>query len=233
MKSLNSRRLSENVFLSTTPADETWRVFRIMSEFVEGFEEMHGLSPAVSVFGSSRLPPGDPMYEVCVQTTRKLALAGFAVVTGGGPGAMEAANKGGREGRAPSVGLNIELPEEQKPNQYQDISLYFRYFFARKVMFVKYAMAFLIMPGGYGTLDEIFEALTLIQTRKIEHFPVILMGRDYWGGLVEWLRERVLKEGKIDASDLALFTCTDDPDEVVSIVSRAWEDTKQEMAKLT
>jgi uncharacterized protein (TIGR00730 family) len=185
------------------------------------------------VFGSSRLPTGDPMYEVCVQTTRKLALAGFSIVTGGGPGAMEAANKGGREGRAPSVGLNIELPEEQQPNEYQDISLYFRYFFARKVMFVKYAMAFLIMPGGYGTLDEIFEALTLIQTRKIEHFPVILMGRDYWGGLVEWLRERVLKEGKIGASDLALFTCTDDPDEVVSIISRAWEDTKQEMAKLT
>jgi uncharacterized protein (TIGR00730 family) len=233
MRSFNSRRLSENVFLSTSPADETWRVFRIMSEFVEGFEAMEGITPAVSVFGSARLSRDDRWYEVCVETTEKLARTGFSIITGGGPGVMEAANKGGHQGGAPSVGLNIELPHEQVPNEYQDVSLYFRYFFARKVMFVKYAMAFLIMPGGFGTLDEFFESLTLIQTRKVHHFPVILMGQDYWRGLVEWLREVVVQGGKIDEADLNLFTCTDDPDEVVQIVSRAWEDTRTELAGIT
>jgi len=226
MKATNTRRYSETEFLTTTPADETWRVFKIMSEFVEGFETMRGLSPAVSVFGSARLPESDPMYPVCVETTEKLARAGFAIITGGGPGAMEAANRGARQGNAPSVGLNIELPQEQKPNPYQDVSLYFRYFFARKVMFVKYAMAFVIMPGGFGTLDEVFESLTLIQTEKVAHFPVILMGRRYWAGLVRWLRSVVVRQGKIDPQDLELFTCTDDPDEVVRIIQRAWEDTK-------
>jgi len=225
-RDFNSRRLSENVFLASSPAEETWRVFRIMSEFVEGFEAMQGLMPAVSVFGSARLPRTDPFYEVGVTTTEKLARAGFAVITGGGPGAMEAANKGARQGGSPSIGLNIELPQEQAPNQYQDVSLYFRYFFARKVMFVKYAMAFLILPGGFGTLDEVFESLTLIQTAKIEHFPVILMGKAYWGGLIEWLRNTVVAQKKIDASDLDLFVCTDDPDEAVSIISRAWDETR-------
>jgi uncharacterized protein (TIGR00730 family) len=233
MKSFNSRRLSENVFLSTSPADETWRVFRIMSEFVEGFEALQGITPAVSVFGSARLSRDDRWYDVCVETTEKLARTGFSIITGGGPGVMEAANKGGHQGGAPSVGLNIELPQEQAPNEYQDVSLYFRYFFARKVMFVKYAMAFLIMPGGFGTLDEFFESLTLIQTRKVDHFPVILMGHDYWQGLVEWLRDKVVREGKIDDADLNLFTCTDDPDEVVQIVSRAWENTRTELAGIT
>ena len=231
MKTFNSRRWSENEFLQNKPSDETWRVFRIMSEFVEGFDTMQGLAPAVSVFGSARLSPSDPMYDVCVETTDKLAQAGFAIITGGGPGAMEAANRGAQLGGAPSVGLNIELPEEQKPNPFQDISLYFRYFFARKVMFVKYAMAFVIMPGGFGTLDEFFESLTLIQTQKIRDFPVILMGKDYWRGLVEWLDNTVVKEGKIERADLSLFTCTDSPDEVVKIISRAWEETKQDLAR--
>jgi uncharacterized protein (TIGR00730 family) len=226
MKATNTRRNSETEFLTTAPADETWRVFKIMSEFVEGFETMRGLRPAVSVFGSARLPESDPMYAVCARTTEKLARAGFAIITGGGPGAMEAANRGARQGGAPSVGLNIELPQEQKPNPYQDVSLYFRYFFARKVMFVKYAMAFVIMPGGFGTLDEVFESLTLIQTEKVAHFPVILMGRSYWAGMVRWLRNVVVREGKIDAHDLDLFTCTDDPDEVVKIIQRAWEAEK-------
>ena len=231
MKGFNTRRLSENVFLSTTMADETWRVFRIMSEFVEGFDAMQGLTPAVSVFGSARLPQDDPMYAVCVETAEKLARAGFAIITGGGPGAMEAANRGARQGGAPSIGLNIELPEEQKPNSYQDVSLYFRYFFARKVMFVKYAMAFVIMPGGFGTLDEIFESLTLIQTQKIQHFPVVVMGRGYWGGLIDWLRESVVKGGKINESDLDLLICTDDPDEVVRIVTRAWDEQRADMSR--
>jgi hypothetical protein len=231
MKALNTRRYSETEFLTSTPADETWRVFKIMSEFVEGFETMRGLSPAVSVFGSARLPESDPMYPVCVETTEKLAKAGFAIITGGGPGAMEAANRGARQGGAPSIGLNIELPQEQKPNPYQDVSLYFRYFFARKVMFVKYAMAFLILPGGFGTLDEVFESLTLIQTEKVAHFPVILMGRAYWSGLIEWLRDRVVKEGKIDTHDLDLFTCTDDPDEAVRLIKQAWKDQKNGLLK--
>jgi uncharacterized protein (TIGR00730 family) len=226
MKALNTRRHSETEFLTSTPADETWRVFKIMSEFVEGFETMRGLSPAVSVFGSARLPESDPMYPVCVQLAEKLARAGFAIITGGGPGAMEAANRGAQLGGAPSIGLNIELPQEQLPNPYQDVSLYFRYFFARKVMFVKYAMAFVIMPGGFGTLDEVFESLTLIQTEKVGHFPVILIGRAYWSGLIEWLKDKVVKEGKIDARDLDLFTCTDDPDEVLRIIKQAWEDQK-------
>jgi uncharacterized protein (TIGR00730 family) len=231
MKTFNTRRLSENEFLQTQPADETWRVFRIMSEFVEGFDTMRNLTPAVSVFGSARMPATDPMYDVCVETADKLAQAGFAIITGGGPGAMEAANKGAKLGGAPSIGLNIELPEEQEPNQYQDISLYFRYFFARKVMFVKYAMAFVILPGGFGTLDEIFESLTLIQTQKIKDFPVILMGTDYWGGLLEWLQESMIKGGKINASDMDLLTCTDSPDEVVRIISKAWEETKVDLAR--
>lgn len=231
MKTFNSRRFSEHEFLQNTPSDETWRVFRIMSEFVEGFDTMQGLSPAVSVFGSARLLPSDPMYDVCVETADKLAQAGFAIITGGGPGAMEAANRGAKLGGAPSVGLNIELPEEQKPNEFQDISLYFRYFFARKVMFVKYAMAFVIMPGGFGTLDEFFESLTLIQTQKIRDFPVILMGQDYWRGLVQWLEDTMVREGKIAPEDMKLFTCTDSPDEVVKIISKAWEETKQDLVR--
>jgi hypothetical protein len=231
MKTFNSRRWSENEFLQNAFADETWRVFRIMSEFVEGFDTMQGLAPAVSVFGSARLSQSDPMYDVCVETTDKLAQAGFAIITGGGPGAMEAANRGAQLGGAPSVGLNIELPEEQKPNQFQDISLYFRYFFARKVMFVKYAMAFVILPGGFGTLDEFFESLTLIQTQKIRDFPVILMGRDYWHGLVDWLESSVVRQGKINPEDMRLFTCTDSPDEVVKIISKAWEETKLDLAR--
>jgi predicted Rossmann-fold nucleotide-binding protein len=210
MKTFNSRRWSEHEFLQNTPSDETWRVFRIMSEFVEGFDTMQGLAPAVSVFGSARLEPTDPMYDVCVETADKLAQAGFAIITGGGPGAMEAANRGAKLGGAPSVGLNIELPEEQKPNDFQDVSLYFRYFFARKVMFVKYAMAFV---------------------QKIRDFPVILMGKDYWRGLVQWLESTVVTEGKIAAADMRLFTCTDNPDEVVKIISKAWEETKRDLVR--
>lgn len=233
MKATRNHRQAADEFLTTTPDQETWRVFRIMSEFVEGFETMKGTSPAVSVFGSARMAEDDPFYGICVQTTRKLAEHGFTIITGGGPGAMAAANKGAQLGGSTSIGLNIELPEEQDPNEFQDISLFFRYFFARKVMFVKYAMAFLILPGGYGTLDEVFEALTLIQTKKVKHFPVILMGEQYWGGLLTWLRETMVREGKIEETDMGLITCTDDPDEVLRIVNREWEDTRASVARTT
>ena len=193
---------------------DAWRVFRIMGEFVEGFEEMAGLGPAVSIFGSARLNPGDPEYEICVDTARLLGQAGYSIITGGGPGIMEAANKGAREAGALSVGCNIELPFEQSGNQYLDISIDFRYFFVRKTMFVKYAQAFVIFPGGFGTMDELFEALTLIQTGKVKDFPVVLFGTEYYRGLVDWIRGTLAKEGKISESDLDLLLVTDDPAEV-------------------
>ncbi|MDX1492465.1 MAG: TIGR00730 family Rossman fold protein [Longimicrobiales bacterium] len=197
---------------------DSWRVFRIMGEFVEGFEEMGQIGIGVSIFGSARSRPDDPMYRKCVETARKLGEAGFSIITGGGPGMMEAANKGAREAGAPSVGCNIELPFEQHSNPYLDHSIDFRYFFVRKTMFVKYACAFVIFPGGFGTMDELFEALTLIQTSKVRNFPVVLVGSDYWQGLVDWIRDRMLVEGKIADDDLNLLFVTDDPDEVVAHV---------------
>jgi len=207
-------RLLESVEELETIGKDAWRIFRIMGEFVEGFEEMTKVGRAVSIFGSARTEPGDAQYELCVETARLLGEAGFAVITGGGPGIMEAANKGAQESGARSVGCNIELPFEQSGNSFADLSIDFRYFFVRKTMFVKYAQAFVIFPGGFGTMDELFESLTLIQTGKVRNFPVVLVGTEYWGGLLDWIRERMVVEGKISESDLDLLYLTDDPREV-------------------
>lgn len=197
---------------------DTWRVFRIMGEFVEGFDELATLQRGVSIFGSARSLPGDEDYKAAQETAGLLSKAGFCVITGGGPGIMEAANRGAFEAGGKSVGCNIELPFEQKPNPYQTLSLKFKYFFVRKMMFVKYSEAFVIFTGGFGTLDELFEALTLIQTRKIRDFPVVMFGSRYWKGLMDWIKEVALKEGKISQADLALLHLTDSPDEVVRII---------------
>ena len=198
------------------------RVQRMAAEFALGFRELDGLHRAVSVFGSARTPPGTPEYELGRDLGRRLGRAGFAVITGGGPGAMEAANRGAREAGARSIGLNIDLPFEQGDGgRWVDLSLDFHYFFCRKVMFVRYANAFVVLPGGYGTLDELFEALCLIQTQKIRSFPVILVGTAYWSGLVDWLRERVAGEDKIDADDLDHLHLTDDLGAVVELVLHA------------
>jgi uncharacterized protein (TIGR00730 family) len=202
-------------FLDTDP----WRALRILSEFVEGFDALAEIGPAVTIFGSARAKEGDEAYELARTIGRRLAEAGFAVITGGGPGLMEAANRGCQEGGGLSVGCNIELPHEQALNQYIDLGIEFRYFFARKTMFVKYADAFVILPGGFGTLDELTEALTLIQTGRIRHFPVVLVGTEYWGGLLRWLRETMLPAETIGETDLELFSTTDDVDEIVRIVT--------------
>ena len=197
------------------------RLDRIRAELEMGFEALGGLHRAVSVFGSARTPEDSPEYALARDVGRRLGEAGFAVITGGGPGAMEAANRGARDAGATSIGLNIDLPFEQDDNRWLDVSLDFHYFFCRKVMFVRYANAFVVLPGGYGTFDELFEALCLIQTGKIRSFPVVLVGTDYWAGLVDWLRRQVLGEGKVSAADLDLFQLTDDLDEVVDVVLRA------------
>jgi uncharacterized protein (TIGR00730 family) len=188
---------------------DAWRIFRIMGEFVEGFEGMSEIGRAVSLFGSARAKSGDPMYQRCTEAARLLGEAGFGIITGGRPGMMEAANKGEKDAGARSVGCNIELPFEQYTNEYTDISIDFRYFFVRKMMFVKYADAFVIFPGGFGTMDELFEALTLIQTHKVRHFPVVLFGSEYWSGLMEWMRGTMAVEGKIAAKDLDIMFVTD------------------------
>jgi uncharacterized protein (TIGR00730 family) len=200
--------------------DESWRIFRIMAEFVEAIEELSRIGHAVSIFGSARVTPDDEYYKKTVELARLLAKEGFGVITGGGPGIMEAANKGAREGGGKSVGMNIRLPFEQKPNPYANISIDYNYFFIRKVMFVKYAMAYVILPGGFGTMDELFEALTLIQTRRIRSFPVILMGGKYWEGLIQWLRETMLKEGKISEEDLDIVRVLDEPAEIVRHIKK-------------
>ncbi|NUS72341.1 MAG: TIGR00730 family Rossman fold protein [Corynebacteriales bacterium] len=200
---------------------DPWRVLRIQSEFVEGFGSLAELGPAVSVFGSARSGPTTAEYGSAEKLGGALAEAGFAVITGGGPGVMEAANKGAREAGGVSVGLGIELPFEQGINQFVDIGVNFRYFFARKTMFVKYSQAFCVLPGGFGTFDELFEALTLVQTRKVTRFPVVLIGTQYFGGLVNWLRDTVVHDGKISPEDLDLITLTDDVDEAVRIVLEA------------
>jgi uncharacterized protein (TIGR00730 family) len=200
---------------------ETWRVFRIMAEFVEGFEELSKLGPAVSIFGSARTPSDHPYYKLAVETAAELAKAGMAVITGGGPGIMEAANKGAYQAGGKSVGLNIELPHEQKSNPYQNLSLSFRYFFARKTMFTKYAHAFVIFPGGFGTMDELFESLTLMQTTRMAKFPVVLMGKDFWGGLITWLKDVMLKVGCISPVDLDFYSVTDDPKETRAIIEHS------------
>jgi uncharacterized protein (TIGR00730 family) len=212
-------------FLERAPAgrpdfvdSDPWRALRILSEFVEGFDALAAVGPAVTIFGSARVDEGQPIYELARTIARKLAQSGFAIITGGGPGVMEAANRGCREGGALSVGCNIELPHEQGLNPYVDLGVEFRYFFARKTMFVKYADAFVILPGGFGTLDELFESLTLIQTGKVRDFPVVLVGSSYWKGLLDWMRDVQLPAGAISEADLHLLQLTDDADEVVRIV---------------
>ena len=208
---------AESRAVAATQSEEA-RLERIQRELADGFSALGGIGPAVSVFGSARARRHDPEYELARITARKLGEAGLAVITGGGPGVMEAANRGAREAGVTSVGLNIELPFEQQQNEYVDLGLHFHYFFTRKVMFVRYACAFVVFPGGFGTLDELFEALTLIQTGKVRHFPVVLAGSEYWRGLLAWIEERPLREGKIGPADLELLSRSDDPDEVVEIV---------------
>ncbi len=198
--------------------EDTWRIFRILAEFVDGFEVLSQVGKAVSIFGSSRSKPDNKYYKLAEETAYLLAKEGFAIITGGGPGIMEAGNKGARRAKGKSIGLNIQIPMEQKSNEYIDDLLDFRYFFVRKVMFVKYAKAFVIMPGGYGTLDEFYEAINLIQTERIQKFPVVLFGKEYWTGMVEWLRSKVLENGNISSGDLNLFHYADTPKEAVKII---------------
>jgi uncharacterized protein (TIGR00730 family) len=227
-------RPTEDEILLAAPAPdhdsgkESWRVFRIMSEFVNGFDRLAPLGAAVTIFGSARTPTDHPEYLATVETARLLGEAGFAIITGGGPGIMQAGNQGAHEAGAVSVGLNIELPFEQHLNPYTDIALDFHYFFSRKTMLVKYACAYVIFPGGFGTLDELFEALTLIQTGKIRNFPVVLFGSRYWGGLVSWLREVMAAEGKIASADLDLFHLTDDPAEARDYIVAALRQRREE-----
>ncbi len=199
---------------------DTWRVFLILSEFIEGFETMPEVYPAVTFFGSARSRPNSATYKMTEKLAQLLVKNGFNIVSGGGPGVMEAANKGAAKAGGKSVGLNIRLPTEQRPNKYANIRLDFKYFFIRKVMFVKYAVAYIIMPGGFGTLDELFEALTLIQTKRIKPFPVILMDSEYWKGLIDWMKDTLLREKTISKSDLDIFHLTDDPEEAVAIIKR-------------
>ncbi|MBN1806988.1 MAG: TIGR00730 family Rossman fold protein [Sedimentisphaerales bacterium] len=202
-----------------SPVQDLWRIFRVMAEFTEGFEELASVGPAVSIFGSARTPPNDRYYKLAEQTAKEVVNSGFAVITGGGGGIMEAANKGAVEAGGQSIGLNIELPMEQIPNEYQNLVLHFRYFFVRKVMFLKYAHGFIVFPGGYGTMDEFFEAVVLIQTLKQASFPVVLLGSDYWEGLIKWLDQTMLrKHGYIDPEDLNVFTIVDEPHEATKII---------------
>ncbi len=213
--------MSERQYLiDAISVSESWRLFKILAELVDGFEALSDIYPCVSIFGSARSRPGEETYEKTVVIARKLAESGYHIITGGGPGIMEAGNKGAREGGGRSVGLNIGLPLEQKPNPYADIRLDFKYFFVRKVIFVKYAQAYVGMPGGFGTLDEIFEAITLIQTKRIKPFPVILVGSDHWGTLWEWVRGSLLKRKLISSEDVDLVSIIDDPDEVVKTIKR-------------
>jgi hypothetical protein len=216
------RRIEDRELLKTFTSDnrdftnsDPWRVLRILGELVEGFDALSKLGPTVSVFGSARTPENHPDYKAARETARMLAEKGFSIITGGGPGIMEAANRGATDGGQPSVGLNIELPFEQIPNPYQDLNLKFRYFFVRKLMFIKYASAFIIFPGGFGTMDELFEALCLSQTAKIEQFPIILYGASYWKPMHDWIKTRMLDDGMISPEDLNLYRLIDDPKEIV------------------
>jgi uncharacterized protein (TIGR00730 family) len=219
---IGSSTTDQRLLDSRGPTDwvhtDPWRVMRIQSEFVEGFGALAELGPAISVFGSARTPRTDPSYAIAEEIGAKLVHAGFAVITGGGPGVMEAANKGAGEAGGISVGLGIELPFESGLNEYVDRGLNFRYFFARKTMFVKYAQGFIVLPGGFGTFDELFEALTLVQTQKVTSFPIVLIGTAYWSGLVDWIRSTVLADGKVSETDLEMFRVTDDVDEAIAVM---------------
>lgn len=202
--------------------DNSWSVFKIMAEFVEGFEKIGKLGPCVSIFGSARVTEEDPYYKIAEEVAYQLTASGYGIITGGGPGIMEAGNKGAQRGKGRSVGLNIKLPFEQFENAYidSDKEMTFDYFFVRKTMFIKYSQGFVAMPGGFGTMDELFESLTLIQTKKIAKFPIILVGTDYWGGLVDWIKETLIKGGYIAAEDINLFSLVDTPEEVVAIINK-------------
>ncbi|MEZ4594169.1 MAG: TIGR00730 family Rossman fold protein [Chloroflexota bacterium] len=232
-RATEDERLLAGPALGGTPfyKTDTWRVMRIMGEFVEGFDALAELGPAVTIFGSARTKPGDVHYETAVSVAKTLGEAGFNIITGGGPGIMEAGNKGARLAGVQSIGLNIELPFEQHLNPYVDLSIDFRYFFTRKVMLVKYAQAFVIFPGGFGTMDELFESLTLIQTGKVQNFPVVLFDTSYWGGLVDWLKNSMLAEGKIAAEDLDLLILTDSAEEVRDAIVRALQDQNWRLAR--
>jgi len=202
-------------------AGDSWRLFRIMAEFVEGFDTLASVKgPAVSFFGSARTRPDNPYYDLTVTLAAQLSKHGYSIITGGGPGIMEAANRGAAEAGGNSIGLNINLPFEQEPNIFANIPLSFKYFFVRKVMFIKYAMAFICMPGGFGTLDEVFEAITLIQTRRIKPFPIVLVGRDFWSDMIHWIENKLLSIGNVDRDDLLIFQIMDDPEEIVAFIKR-------------
>lgn len=208
--------------LDNTVVGDSWRMFRIMSEFVDGFDAMSAVDvPAVTIYGSARTSPEDKYYKLTEKIAYELVQSGYGVVTGGGPGIMEAANKGATEGGGLSIGLNISLPHEQRPNPYTNFPLHFKYFFVRKVMFMKYSMGFICMPGGFGSLDELFESLTLIQTERIKPFPIVLVGSDFWSGLVDWIKDKLLGDGNISEEDLSLFQVLDDSDEVVNYIKKS------------
>lgn len=213
--------------------DESWRMFRIMSEFTEGYDKLNDIGYAISIFGSARTPPDDPYYQTTVDIASQLVKEGFTVISGGGDGIMGAANKGAREAGGTAVGLNIQLPHEQRPNEYQNISLSFRHFFVRKVMFVKHSMGYVCMPGGFGTMDELFEALTLMQTMKIHPMPLILFGSEFWQQLYDWITDELMVHRTISTEDIDLLHMTDDPAEVVEIMKkhRAWKENKKAEAK--
>jgi uncharacterized protein (TIGR00730 family) len=222
MEEVIGRRIDKSV-ADAQLQRESWRIFQIMAEFVEGFEKLCLIRPSISVFGSARTSPDDPWYVCAEETARLLSDAGFSVVSGGGPGIMEAANKGAMAGKSPSIGVNIELPHEQTANEYQDISLNFRHFFARKVMFVKYASAYVVFPGGFGTLDELAEILTLIQTGKTRRIPIILVGAAFWSGLLEWFRATMVAQGTISEADLELMVVCDEPPDIVRAIFQHYE----------
>jgi uncharacterized protein (TIGR00730 family) len=222
-KDLVQRRPVIPLTPSSILSRESWKIFQIMAEFVEGFETLAQIRPSVSIFGSARTAPEHPYYALAEEIARKLSDAGFSVVSGGGPGIMEAVNKGAYAGRSASVGLNIKLPHEQNENPYQDLSLTFQHFFARKVMFVKYAAAYVILPGGFGTLDELMEILTLVQTGKSRQIPVILVHKPFWSGLIDWFKTTLVKEGVISATDLDLFVVLDKPQDVLDAIFRYYE----------
>lgn len=239
---MNEQRRTEHPGLKPVDdshlARESWKIFQIMGEFVEGFQRLARIKPSVSIFGSARIPPEHPTYQLAEEIALQLSNAGFAVVSGGGPGIMEAANKGAFAGKSPSVGLNIVLPHEQVANPYQDVSLGFRHFFSRKVMFVKYASAYVVLPGGFGTLDELAEILTLVQTQKTRRIPIILVGSEFWQGLLDWFAQTLIPAGTISEQDLALYTLVDDPKDVIDAIfdyyeKGSLEPTREELERLS
>ncbi|MGY6274438.1 LOG family protein [Methylomonas sp. MgM2] len=229
IKNRSTSGAESSTIIEDLKGDQSWRIFRIISEFTEGFDELSGLCDAISIFGSARLTPDSFYYQKTTELAELLSKEGFAIISGGGPGVMEAANKGAYLQGQPSIGLNIELPQEQKPNPYQDLSLNFRYFFVRKVMFVRYSMGYVCMPGGFGTLDEFFEALTLMQTHKAYPLPLVLFGTDFWNGLMEWLKSKLIEYRTISPEDLDLITVTDEPEKVVNIMvaHREWKNRQR------